>query len=511
MNERQSRDAAGGFTRTRWVSPNAASLAASVGMVAGATLCAHVVRSAIPAPSLALVFLVAVLFSSVTFGFWTGVATAGLAFLAYNFFFVDPVMTLRVTHAEDILALCVFVLVAGLTGLLAGRLREEANAAGRRADLLEQLSRFSNDLGNAGTPEEIERLLSEHLAHIGHAGSVIMAVDGTQTVQRQAVPAGISLSLDDLQAADRALRHQTPELATAAGWSGNRFSFYPLTGSLPCAVVAGVEVESQSPELEQAIASTIEQARAAIDRLRFAGEAAEERLKAERERLRSALLSSLSHDLRTPLATILGSVTSLRQLAGSLPEDAREDLLQAIEEDTRRLTSYVSNLLHMTRLQAGLDLRLDWADPNDILNGAVSQAHKAFPACAITVLPCPQVAPIHTDATLLQQGLFNLIDNALKVSPAGAPVRVSVIREASQILFAVEDEGPGIPASEQTSIFEPFIRGKGASAAGTGLGLAISTGIVQALGGSIRVESPVAGEGGARFRIAVPLKEAGRP
>jgi two-component system sensor histidine kinase KdpD len=484
--------------RTHLQAPNAQALGLSVLMVACAAAVAMAIRTLVPPGSIALIFLVAVLFSAALSGVWTGLVASGLAFLAYNFFFVEPVLTFRVAHAEDFLALGVFVLVAGLTGTLAGRLREQATAAEERARLLEHLSGLSNALGTAVSEDEARAALLNGLHQL--TGAKALIVDKRLAVDPP-------LGLDDMQAADRALRRRSSQIAAAAGWSGGRTSFYPLVSDQSDPLVAGVSALRHTPERDKAVVSAIEQAGAAITRLRFAREADEARKKAEREGLRSALLSSLSHDLKTPLATILGSVTTLRELANTLPRHARDDLLQAIEEDARRLNGYVGDLLHMTRLQAGLDPHLDWVDPHDIINGAVARIRRDYPGRVIDVRIDPAVPLLRTDSALLEQALFNCIDNAARIASANTTITVALRREAEVLHLTVMDQGPGVPIEDQQRIFEPFQRGANATPNGTGLGLAITKGIVEALGGSVGVESPLTDKGGARFWLSVPVAE----
>lgn len=478
--------------------PGARALIASVLIVLLAGLAAAVLRPLAPPGSIALVFLVAVLFNAVLFGLWTGIAASGLAFLALNFFFVEPVLTFRVALAEDFLSLSVFILVAGLTGTLAGRLREQATAAEERARLLEHLSQLSSTLGGVASEDEARHALL-HCLHV-LTGQPALIVD-------HGLCADPPMSPDDLQAADRVLRHGTPQVAAASGWSDGRYSFYPLVIDPDAPLVAGVIRSGPSPDLGKAVISAIEQTGTGIHRLRLGRIAGEARMQAERESIRSALLSSLSHDLKTPLATILGSVTALRELASALPEAARNDLLAAIEEDARRLNAYVGDLLHMTRLQAGLDLRLDWVDPRDILDAAVARIRRAHPGRIILTPIDPDLPLLRTDASLLEQALFNCIDNATGIAPAGTTITVALRKQKNALRFSVEDEGPGVAVDDQHRIFEPFQRGETGAANGTGLGLAITKGIVHALGGSLGVESPLTPKGGARFWLAFPLPE----
>ncbi len=234
-------------------------------------------------------------------------------------------------------------------------------------------------------------------------------------------------------------------------------------------------------------------------------EAAQAKDKAQREELRAALLSSLSHDLRTPLATILGGISSLRELGDAMPKAARQDTLQAVEEEAERLSRYVSNLLQLTRLKAGIALRLEWVDGADVLRGAVARARRSAPARLIEVELADHLPLIHVDAVLLEQALFNLIENALKFSSPSDAVTVSLTADQEGICFAVTDSGPGIPIEEQAQVFEPFYRGAGQSEGGTGLGLAITRGIVQALGGQMAIVSPLAEARGTSMRILLPL------
>jgi two-component system sensor histidine kinase KdpD len=486
--------------------PSFAGLAASLAIVGATVLLAHGARGILPAASLMLFFLVAVLISSVRFGFWTGIAASMFAFLAYNFFFVEPLFTLQVAHAEDVLALCVLLFAAGITGLLAGRMREEADAAKARAMMLEQLSTFAADLGSSDNPEAIESIIVRHLAAVTDGAAVLLKPDGEHLTARYSVPSRLELDWADHQAAERARRRGIREQGTAPGWSGSQFTFHPLAKD-------GAVIGFQPGKLhtrgldnrEQVAEAVVQQGLVALERARFASEAALARATAERESLRSALLSSLSHDLKTPLATIIGAVTSLRQLGDVLQEEARSDLLLAIEEEAERLSRYVSNLLHMTRLRTGLDLRLDWIDVVDVAHGATERARRAYPGRVMILKALGDMPLIRADAILLEQALFNIVDNAAKFSPADA-VEILLACDGDGLGIAVSDKGQGIEEADLAHVFEPFFRGSKTAAAGTGLGLAISRGIVQALGGTIWAESPGVAGTGTTIRIRLALE-----
>jgi len=470
-----------------------------------AALGTHLTQDSLPEPSGLFLFFVAVLLAAVRFGFWIGIATAIAAFMLFNFLFVAPLYTLAIAKPGDLLVLAEFLCVAGLTGFLAGRLREEANAAKSRAAVLEVLSAFAADLAEANEPLAVEQALMRHTAALAN-GPALVRHESSAAVSD---PQPAELQPEDLQAMERAFRRHTPQDAAEPGQHGGRFTFLPLMQQGQVVLVLGYHrLEPQRPD-RRARAAAIEmichQANFALERLRYAQAAEEARTAATREQLRAALLTSLSHDLRTPLATILGAITSLRQLGATLSPAARDDLALAIEEEAQRLASYVDNLLHMTRLQAGLALRPIWLDPADVVAAAAARARRAFPAAQITV-DLPDLPMIRAESALLEQSLFNLIDNAVKFSPSPAQVHISATVQPKALTLSVTDKGPGIAPDALAQIFTPFFRAN-PKLPGTGLGLTICHGIAAALGGSLTAESPVAAGHGTAMHISLPLPE----
>jgi two-component system sensor histidine kinase KdpD len=259
---------------------------------------------------------------------------------------------------------------------------------------------------------------------------------------------------------------------------------------------------------EHVLQSFIDQSALAIERTILVEQAAKAETAAESERLRAALLSSISHDLRTPLASIVGSVTSLRQLGDQMPKRDRADLLATIEEEAARLSAFVGNLLDMTKLEAGaLDIRRDWVDVGDAIHGAVARAAKAVPARKVSVTVVKNLPLIRGDAVLLEQVLYNLIDNANKYSEPQSITRVSADFAPGHVEIRVTDEGIGIPQDALTKVFDKFYRvaGSDGRAPGTGLGLSICAGLVKGMGGTIRAESPVANDRGTRIVVHLPI------
>ena len=471
--------------------------------LAAATLATHFLRGTLPEAAGLFLYFIAVLIASVRYGFWIGIGSAVAAFGVFNFLFVQPLYTFAIAKPEDLLILAGFLGVAGLTGFLAGRLREEANVATSRAAVLEVVSTFAADLAEATDTGAIEAALIQH-ASVLAMGSAI-----TLHPQTDRLTPHPTLDAADLQAAERAFHRQTAQDSTQAGQQGGRFSFLPLVQADAVVLVLGyhrIAAElADRPVREQAIEVICHQANLALERLCLAKTAEDARTSATREALRAALLTSLSHDLRTPLATILGAITSLRQLADTLPAAARDDLAVAIEQEARRLSHYVDNLLHMTRLQAGIELHLQWVDPTDIIRAAVDRTLRAFPDAKIEV-DLPDLPMLHLEAGLLEQALFNLLDNAVKFSPKGGKIAVAGMVDTARVSLNITDDGPGIPTAALPEIFKPFFRGD-PKRAGTGLGLTISSGIVSALGGSLTAKSPARDGCGTAMIITLPLPE----
>ncbi len=455
--------------------------ALSVVYVALAALAAFAAGEALPSASVPMLFLVAVIVAAAQLGLRAGIGAALLGFFVCNYLFVEPRYTLRVDHAHDALALGVLLIAGAATGLLAGRAREQATRAQSRAAMLAELAAFAEEIGRARDAVEIRARARAHLAAAGAEPVLLLERDGRLETQADA-----ALTADDLAAAERVHRRHVAQEGAARGWAGSRFDFAPIRGG-----VLGARADSAGGAM---LASIAAQADAAIERLALAREA-------ERETLRAALLASLSHDLRTPLATIRGAASTLREFGEALPPAARLDLAAAIDEEAARLARHVDNLLQMTRLRAGLDLRPEWIDANDVAHGAVARARRAFSGRTIGLTPDPAHPLVRAEATLLEQALFNLIDNAAKFSRDA--VRVVVRSDGGGVVFRVDDSGPGIAPSDIVHVFEPFFRAPGANAEGTGLGLAIVAGIARALGGDVSAASP--GAEGAATSVTIRL------
>jgi two-component system sensor histidine kinase KdpD len=289
------------------------------------------------------------------------------------------------------------------------------------------------------------------------------------------------------------------------------FQFRPLSSTKgPLGVVGFApddDEDAPSSAAEGAIQSFIDQAAVAIERTLLVDQAAKAETSAEAERLRASLLSSVSHDLKTPLASIVGSVTSLRQLGAKMPKRDQDDLLATIEEEAERLSLFVSNLLDMTKIEAGaLDIRRETIDIGDALRDAVDRARAHSPARTIEISVDENLPHVRGDSVLIQQVFFNLLDNANKYSDPQSVTRVIASREQNSVSVTIADSGIGIPPEALKKVFAKFFRvaGSDGRSAGTGLGLSIAAGIVEAMGGTIYAESPIEEHKGTRIIVSLP-------
>jgi two-component system sensor histidine kinase KdpD len=290
-----------------------------------------------------------------------------------------------------------------------------------------------------------------------------------------------------------------------------RFQFRPLTSPHGVVGVCGYEVGSEALDsnAERMFSAIIDQTATAIDRARLSSESAKQAVRLESERYREALLSSISHDLRTPLATITGAVTSLRELGERMTPESRDDLLQSIEEEGARLSRFVANLLDMTRISTGtLQAKREWVDVSDVVRSATDRARKYFPSHTFETGIATDLPLLRGDSVLLEQVLFNLLDNAAKYG-GGEPVNIYARRDGKDLVLSVTDLGKGIPAVDLDRIFEKFYRRSKTDgrSPGTGLGLSIARGFVEALGGRIHAESPAVRKRGTRIVMRFPVEE----
>lgn len=464
-------------------------------------------------PNLAMLFLASVFIGSVVYGVRAGLLTALLSFTAWNFYFTPPYYTLSVSSWSDIVMLMVFLLIATATGLLAGRVRDQARAAQARATTIQTLFDFSKRLSAAATADALYHAIVLQAYRLASLPSVALLPGPSDVEIRYAWPPEDELDASAMAAARWAMEHGEPAGNGTGTLPSAIWHFRPIRTGKKVVGVLGLRQDKGDAILRQELLQTmdtiLDQSAVAIERLSLAGDAARIEAMTATDKLRTALMSSVSHDLRTPLTTILGSATTLRQDGTKLDAAAREELLQAIVDEAKRLDQYVTNLLKMSRLEAGeIKPQLEWLDPSDVLESAVSRVMRKAGKVALDIRVGPGVPLLRADFILLETVLINLLDNAIKHGEGAEHVWASVRVSGQKLIFEVVDDGAGIPAAYIDRLFDRFFRVERADAnpAGSGLGLSICKGFVEALGGKIGVSSPVAQGKGASFTLSFDIE-----
>lgn len=483
---------------------------ASTAAVAVAVGAGGLLSALAPLPSLSLIFLMAVLFSAVSFGIWPAIYASVLSFLAYNFFFLEPLYTLQVAEPHELLALVVFLIVASVTAALAGRVRDQARAATERAHAMQRLYEFTWKLSGLTDVDAIaDGAAGEIYTSLHRPTVVLLARDGEVSLSASWPPED-DLGQEGMTAARLSLaRNESVGFGTPIS-PDIRWHFIPLRTQRGIVGVAGVsrkpDENSFDADSRTLLATLTEQTAAAIERAVLAREISAAHTAAESERIRNILLSSVSHDFRTPLAAILGSATSLLDHGDKFDAPVRTGLLQDIKAEAEGLDRLVRNLLSIARIDAGaLELRREAVDLREIVERVISFARRRGAAIEFMATFPTDLPLIQADAILVEQALSNVVNNVVLHTPAGTRVTIDAAVTPLLISIRVTDDGPGIPAKLLPQIFGKFVR-HGAGQ-GSGLGLAITSGIVAAHGGSVAAESPVANGRGSRIVLTFPRGE----
>lgn len=464
--------------------------------------------------NLALVFLMAVLAAAVRFGLWPGIFASVLAALSFNFFFLEPRYNFTVRDPESVVALAFFLGVALVASNLAAAVQRQAAAARQRAKTTEDLYLFSRKLAGTGTLDDVLWATAFQIASMLKVRVVILLPENGEIAVRAGYPPDDTLADADIAAAGWAWEHNRPAGRAADTLPGARRLYLPLRTGREAVGVIGLDNDRQgpllTPEQQRLFDALADQAALAIERVQLVSDVDRARLAAETDRLRSALLSSISHDLKTPLAAIMGSAGTLKDFHAALPEEARIDLLSTVIDESERLNRFISNLLDMTRLGSGT------MEPNhalhfagDIVGTALGRTAKITTGHRLRIDIPADLPMIRVDAVLFEQVLFNLIDNAAKYAPEDTTIEIRGWSDGQTVRLAVVDEGPGIPPEDLERIFDSFYRVRKGDfvRAGTGLGLSICRGFIEAMGGRIRAANR-ADRSGAIFTVSLPVISA---
>ncbi|OAP41185.1 histidine kinase [Sinorhizobium glycinis] len=492
-----------GFGRALGIAGGAVGLATVLGLL---------IEHFIILQNISLLYLLAVLASAVYAGYLAALAAALFSVVAYNFFFIEPVGTFTVAEPHEVFALFVFLAAAALAGGLASRVREQAKTARDRATATQALYDFTRKLSGTANAEDVLWAAVTQIQGTLRRNAVLLLPEHGDLAVRVAWPPDTELSVSDMMAARWAFEKKEAAGNDTGTLPNSPFQFRPLTSPQGVVGVCGFLQEDSPLDIneERALAAILDQTAIAVDRARLSRESFDQAAQLEGERFRAALLSSLSHELTTPLATISGAVTTLRQRHEGMPDESRDDLLNSIEEESGRLMHFVANLLDMNRIEAGtINARRDRVDVADVVHSAVERARKYFPGRIFETSIAADLPLMRGDGVLLGQVLFNLLDNADRFG-GDEPVSIYARREADEVVLSVTDLGKGIAPADLEHVFDKFFR-KGkpdGRALGTGLGLTISKAFVEAMGGRIKAESPALRRRGTRISMRFAAVEA---
>lgn len=450
-----------------------------------------------------LLYLLPVMVASSLFGLRAGLFAGVASSLAYNFLFLPPTGSLTIANPENVVSIVVLLGVAFVTSQFAARIRDQAELAGSSARQNAAQAGFLRQISATGNEEELMQAICGEIRRMFDVRTALLVQSRDGPQLRAAAPPENRLDTIELAAAQWAMDKNQPaglgsETLTASDWL-----FYPLRAAGKVVAVIGLgrddggyPVRSDQVPL---LMSLLDQAALVLERLQLEEDLRDIAQLKERDRLRAALLSSVSHDLRTPLTAILGIAQELRM---TVPGD-RVDVL---ENEAQRLNRFIGNLLDMARVESGvIRLKLEPIDLTDAVGSAVHDTRRALAGHEVELDVSPSLPLVLVDAQLFHHCLINLLDNAGRYADPGTPVRIAAQRRPDGLSLSILDQGPGIPAGRETDIFETFTRIEGSdrSKTGTGLGLAIVKGFAEAMG--LTVEAASRGDPpGSRFTLVFP-------
>ncbi|UXN62362.1 sensor histidine kinase [Phyllobacterium zundukense] len=483
----------------------------STAYVIGALAFGLLLSSVVDVRNIALVFLMAVLASAVSAGLWPALFASVLSALMLNFFFLQPLYTLNISDPESVIALAFFFGVAVIASNLTARVQRQASAARQRARTTEDLYLFSKKLAGTGTLDDVLWATAFQIASMLKVRVVLLLPDHGTIEVKAGYPPDDSLDDADIAAARWAWENNRAAGRGADTLPGAKRLYLPLrTGRMAVGVI-GLDSDKQgpllTPEQQRLLDALADQAAVAIERTQLVADVDRAKLAAEADRLRSALLTSISHDLKTPLAAIMGAAGTLKEFAPALPVEARVELLGTVIDESERLNRFIANLLDMTRIESGaMEPNFAFHYVGDIVGTALSRAKKILGHHKTAVNISPDLPMLRVDPVLFEQVLFNLLDNASKYAPEGSSLRIQAWTDDGWVILQVIDEGPGIPADDLERVFNTFYRVRKGDqvTAGTGLGLSISRGFIEAMGGAIKAERRI-DRSGTIFTIRMPV------
>ncbi|MDH2327360.1 sensor histidine kinase KdpD [Cereibacter sp. SYSU M97828] len=482
----------------------------ALAFVTMATGIGTVMSSLLDVRNIALVFLMAVLATALRSGLWPALFASVVGAFAFNFFFLQPLFTLDISDPESVVALGFFFAVSVVASNLTAHIQRQAATARARARTTEGLFQFSKKLSSAGTLDDVLWAAAYQFASMLNVRVVILLPEGGGLAVMAGYPPEDRIDEADMAAARWTWDHDRAAGRGADTLPGAKRLFLPLRTGTAAVGVVGLDNDRTGPVLtpeEQRLFDALaDQAALAIGRIQLVAGMDRARLAAEADRLRSALLTSVSHDLKTPLAGIIGAAGTLRDF--DLPGAERAEMIGTIIGEGERLHRFIANLLDMTRIETGAKANLTPLDPEEAIETGLARAAAITRAHVVRRVVAEGLPMIRVDPVLLDQVFFNLLDNAAKYAPEGSTIHLRAWRDGRHVLMQVMDEGPGLAPEDLERVFDSFYRAaKGDTVrAGTGLGLSICRGFVEAMDGTIAAANR-SDRSGAVFTIRLPAEE----
>jgi two-component system, OmpR family, sensor histidine kinase KdpD len=466
----------------------------SLGIALGTFAVALLVNLVVDQSNLSRIFLLGVLISAIAYGLWPSLFATLICVLIYDFFFIPPVYEIRIESEQDVINLILFAITAVIVSTLAARVRRYAIKADERALTAEKLAAFNRRVSSVVTLQEVLDTATEQMGMLLDRPVVLASPAVGGPVIKSRHPAGTSLDAGCMQALATSWPARSP-VTTDSHLDCGAWHFLSLPTSSDIDAVIGIQArkpgrlaDARLPE-DPLLASLTGQFALAIERIAVRKRLEDARLRIESENLRSSLLAAISHDLRNPLAAIVGSASSLDRHWSVLSDEEKLALLDTIRGEAERLDVFIANLLDITRIEAGVVRpQHDAVYLCEVINAALEQAARVTAGHRVDMDLPADLPLVAADAGLLQQVIYYVIDNGAKYSPPGSVIRIVARAQDGAIRLRILDEGPGIPAAELELVFEKFYRVKnGPQRGGTGLGLAICRGFVEAMGGTIGI------------------------
>jgi two-component system, OmpR family, sensor histidine kinase KdpD len=473
------------------------------------TAACELVRPFLAPTNLVMIYLLAVVLTATRLGLKPAILTAFLSVLAFDFFSVPPRFTLAVSDTQYLLTFAALFTVGVVISTLVSQARERAEAIRRREVQTSSLYYLSRDLAAAFGAKPILDAIIKNIGESFDAGVAILLSEG-ERLEVKTSSKDIILDMNELAVADWAFRNRQPAGRGTETLVSADLLYLPLQTRTEALGVLGVKLpgdaDYSSPEQRRLLDAFASQATLAIERVQLVKQAEQAQILRAREGLERALLNSISHDLRTPLVSIIGVLDTLRDNVHTLVDEARKELLDTAWDEAERLNRFVGNLLEMSRLEAGgVRPKEQPCDIQDMVGCAIGILDQRIGARRVEVQLPSDLPPVRMDMALMTQVLVNLLDNALKYSPPESGIEIAVRLLDDKLTIEISDHGPGVPGADLKRIFEKFYRVPvPEGAGGTGLGLAICKGFVEAHGGEIRAENRAGS--GLRVIITLPLK-----